>query len=252
MIRLANVSKVYDGKYALRDINLNIKKGETLAIIGGSGSGKSTLLQLLIGLIRPDSGEIYIGGQETTHLSEKELDKVRLNMGMVFQYSALFDSMTVGENVAFGLREHKNLPEAEIQRIIKEKLALVGLPGVEDKLPGELSGGMKKRVGLARAIAIEPEIIFYDEPSSGLDPITTAKIDELIVDMQRKLGVTSVVVTHDMASACRIADRIAMVYEGELIAVDTVERFQKLEDERVQAFFKTLHLEKTERDEQRA
>ncbi len=252
MIRLANVSKVYDGKYALRDINLNIKKGETLAIIGGSGSGKSTLLQLLIGLIRPDSGEIYIGGQETTHLSEKELDKVRLNMGMVFQYSALFDSMTVGENVAFGLREHKNLPEAEIQRIIKEKLALVGLPGVEDKLPGELSGGMKKRVGLARAIAIEPEIIFYDEPSSGLDPITTAKIDELIVDMQRKLGVTSVVVTHDMASACRIADRIAMVYEGELIAVDTVARFQKLEDERVQAFFKTLHLEKTERDEQRA
>lgn len=252
MIRLANVSKVYDGKYALWDINLNIKKGETLAVIGGSGSGKSTLLQLLIGLIRPDSGEIYIGGQETTHLSEKELDKVRLNMGMVFQYSALFDSMTVGENVAFGLREHKNLPEAEIQRIIKEKLALVGLPGVENKLPGELSGGMKKRVGLARAIAIEPEIIFYDEPSSGLDPITTAKIDELIVDMQRKLGVTSVVVTHDMASACRIADRIAMVYEGELIAVDTVARFQKLEDERVQAFFKTLHLEKTERDEQRA
>ena len=238
MIRLANVCKVYDGKYALRDINLNIKKGETLAVIGGSGSGKSTLLQLLVGLIRPDSGEIYIGGQETTKLTEKELDKVRLNMGMVFQYSALFDSMTVGENVAFGLREHKHLPEAEIQRIIREKLDLVGLPGVENKLPGELSGGMKKRVGLA--IAFEPEIIFYDEPSSGLDPITTTKIDELIVDMQHKLGVTSVVVTHDMASACRIADRIAMVYEGELIAVDTVKKFQELQDERVQAFFKTL------------
>ena len=240
MIRLANVCKVYDGKYALLDINLNIKKGETVAVIGGSGSGKSTLLQLLVGLIRPDSGEIYIGGQETTKLTEKELDKVRLNMGMVFQYSALFDSMTVGENVAFGLREHKHLPEAEIQRIIREKLDLVGLPGVENKLPGELSGGMKKRVGLARAIAIEPEIIFYDEPSSGLDPITTTKIDELIVDMQHKLGVTSVVVTHDMASACRIADRIAMVYEGELIAVDTVKQFQELQDERVQAFFKTL------------
>jgi phospholipid/cholesterol/gamma-HCH transport system ATP-binding protein len=240
MIRLANVCKVYDGKYALRDINLNIKKGETVAVIGGSGSGKSTLLQLLVGLIRPDSGEIYIGGQETTKLTEKELDKVRLNMGMVFQYSALFDSMTVGENVAFGLREHKHLPEAEIQRIIREKLDLVGLPGVENKLPGELSGGMKKRVGLARAIAFEPEIIFYDEPSSGLDPITTTKIDELIVDMQHKLGVTSVVVTHDMASACRIADRIAMVYEGELIAVDTVKKFQELQDERVQAFFKTL------------
>ena len=249
MIRLANVCKVYDGKYALRDINLNIKKGETLAVIGGSGSGKSTLLQLLVGLIRPDSGEIYIGGQETTKLTEKELDKVRLNMGMVFQYSALFDSMTVGENVAFGLREHKHLPEAEIQRIIREKLDLVGLPGVENKLPGELSGGMKKRVGLARAIAFEPEIIFYDEPSSGLDPITTTKIDELIVDMQHKLGVTSVVVTHDMASACRIADRIAMVYEGELIAVDTVKKFQELQDERVQAFFKILHTEKTERDE---
>ena len=240
MIRLANVCKVYDGKYALRDINLNIQKGETVAVIGGSGSGKSTLLQLLVGLIRPDSGEIYIGGQETTKLTEKELDKVRLNMGMVFQYSALFDSMTVGENVAFGLREHKHLPEAEIQRIIREKLDLVGLPGVENKLPGELSGGMKKRVGLARAIAFEPEIIFYDEPSSGLDPITTTKIDELIVDMQHKLGVTSVVVTHDMASACRIADRIAMVYEGELIAVDTVKKFQELQDERVQAFFKTL------------
>jgi len=252
MIRLTNVCKVYDGKYALHNINLTIKKGETLAVIGGSGSGKSTLLQLLVGLIRPDSGEIYIGGQETTHLSEKELDKVRLNMGMVFQYSALFDSMTVGENVAFGLREHKSLPETEIQRIIKEKLTLVGLPGVEQKMPGELSGGMKKRVGLARAIAIEPDIIFYDEPSSGLDPITTTKIDELIVDMQRKLSVTSVVVTHDMASACRIADRIAMIYEGELIAVDTVERFQQIEDERVQAFFKTLHTEKSERDEQRA
>ncbi|SFA98340.1 ABC transporter ATP-binding protein [Selenomonas ruminantium] len=249
MIRLANVNKVYDGKYALRDINLTIKKGETLAVIGGSGSGKSTLLQLLVGLIRPDSGEIYIGGKEITHLSEKEMDKVRLNMGMVFQYSALFDSMTVGENVAFGLREHRKLPEAKIQRIIKEKLDLVGLHGVEKKLPSELSGGMKKRVGLARAIAFEPDIIFYDEPSSGLDPITTAKIDELIVDMQKKLGVTSVVVTHDMASACRIADRIAMVYEGDLIAVDTVERFQQIEDERVQAFFKILHTEKTERDE---
>ncbi|MCR5757088.1 MAG: ABC transporter ATP-binding protein [Selenomonas sp.] len=252
MIRLANVSKVYSGKYALRDINLTIEKGETLAVIGGSGSGKSTLLQLLVGLIRPDQGSIYIGGQEITRLSEKEMDKVRLNMGMVFQYSALFDSMTVGENVAFGLREHRNLPEEEIQRIVREKLELVGLPGVEEKFPGELSGGMKKRVGLARAIAIEPEIIFYDEPSSGLDPITTAKIDELIVDMQKKLGVTSVVVTHDMASACRIANRIAMVYEGDLIAVDTVKRFQKIEDERVQAFFRTLHLEKAERNEQRA
>ena len=249
MIRLSHVSKIYDGNYALHDINMEIRAGETLAIIGGSGSGKSTLLQLLVGLIRPDEGEIYIGGQEISRLSEKQMDRVRLHMGMVFQYSALFDSMTVGENVAFGLREHKHFSEAEITRIVKEKLELVGLPGVENKMPGELSGGMKKRVGLARAIAIEPETIFYDEPSSGLDPLTTAKIDELIVDMQKKLGVTSVVVTHDMASACRIADRIAMIYQGELIAVDTVARFQKLEDERVQAFFKTLH---TQKEEQRA
>ena len=252
MIKLSHVSKIYDGEYALRDINLEIRDGETLAIIGGSGSGKSTLLQLLVGLIHPDEGEIYIGGQEITHLSEKEMDKVRLNMGMVFQYSALFDSMSVGENVAFGLREHSHLPEAEIQRIVRQKLDLVGLPGVEAKMPGELSGGMKKRVSLARAIAIEPEIIFYDEPSSGLDPLTTTKIDELIVDMQKKLGVTSVVVTHDMASACRIADRIAMVYEGRLIAVDTVKRFQQIEDERVQAFFRTLHTDKGEKEELRA
>ena len=252
MIKLSHVSKIYDGQYALQDINLEIKDGETLAVIGGSGSGKSTLLQLLVGLIRPDEGEIYIGGQEITHLSEKEMDRVRLNMGMVFQYSALFDSMTVGENVAFGLREHRKLPETEIQSIVKQKLMLVGLPGVEAKMPGELSGGMKKRVSLARAIAIEPEIIFYDEPSSGLDPLTTAKIDELIVDMQQKLGVTSVVVTHDMASACRIADRIAMVYEGRLIAVDTVKNFQQIEDERVQAFFRTLHTDKGEKEELQA
>ena len=243
MIKLVDVCKSFDKTKALRNINLEIKEGETLAIIGGSGSGKSTLLRLLIGLIRPTSGQILVRGKDVAGYSEEEWDKLRLRMGMVFQYSALFDSMTVGENVAFGLREHKSLPETEIQRIIKEKLTLVGLPGVEQKMPGELSGGMKKRVGLARAIAIEPDIIFYDEPSSGLDPITTAKIDELIVDMQRKLSVTSVVVTHDMASACRIADRIAMIYEGELIAVDTVDRFQHIEDERVQAFFKTLHTE---------
>ena len=169
-----------------------------------------------------------------------------MRMGMVFQYSALFDSMTVGDNVAFGLREHTDKSEAEISRIVQEKLALVGLEGVEQMMPNELSGGMKKRVGLARAIACEPSVIFYDEPSSGLDPIMTARIDELIVNTQRKLGVTSVVVTHDMASACRIADRIAMIYEGELIAVDTVEKFKQLNDDRVQAFFRTLSIAEKE------
>jgi phospholipid/cholesterol/gamma-HCH transport system ATP-binding protein len=240
MIELVDVCKSFDKSEALKHINLSIKEGETLAIIGGSGSGKSTLLRLLIGLIRPTSGQVLVRGRDVASLNEEEWDKLRLRMGMVFQYSALFDSMTVGDNVAFGLREHTDKSEAEISRIVQEKLALVGLEGVEQMMPNELSGGMKKRVGLARAIACEPSVIFYDEPSSGLDPIMTARIDELIVNTQRKLGVTSVVVTHDMASACRIADRIAMIYEGELIAVDTVENFKQLNDDRVQAFFRTL------------
>jgi phospholipid/cholesterol/gamma-HCH transport system ATP-binding protein len=240
MIELVDVCKSFDKSEALKHINLSIKEGETLAIIGGSGSGKSTLLRLLIGLIRPTSGQILVRGRDVARLSEEEWDKLRLRMGMVFQYSALFDSMSVGDNVAFGLREHTDKSEAEIAAIVKEKLALVGLNGVEQMMPNELSGGMKKRVGLARAIACEPSVIFYDEPSSGLDPIMTARIDELIVSTQKKLGVTSVVVTHDMASACRIADRIAMIYEGELIAVDTVEKFKTIRDDRVQAFFKTL------------
>ena len=241
MIRLNNVKKRFGDKEALKGISLTINKGETIAIIGGSGSGKSTLFRLMIGLDRPTSGEIYIGGDNITAMNENALDRVRLRMGMVFQYSALFDSMSVGENVAFGLREHTDKSNNEIARIVAEKLELVGLPDAASLMPQELSGGMKKRVGLARAIATDPEIIFYDEPSSGLDPIMTAKIDELIIDMQRKLDVTSVVVTHDMASASRISDRIAMIYDGELIAVDTAERFQDIKDERVQAFFRTLH-----------
>ena len=241
MIRLNNVKKCFGDKEALKGVSLTIEKGETIAIIGGSGSGKSTLLRLMIGLDRPTSGEIYLGGDNIAVMSEDALDRVRLRMGMVFQYSALFDSMSVGENVAFGLREHTTKSEDEIQRIVAEKLVLVGLPDAATMMPQELSGGMKKRVGLARAIATDPEIIFYDEPSSGLDPIMTAKIDELIIDMQRKLDVTSIVVTHDMASASRIADRIAMIYDGQLIAVDTAERFQDIKDERVQAFFRTLH-----------
>ncbi len=246
MIELVDVCKSFDKSEALKHINLSIREGETLAIIGGSGSGKSTLLRLLIGLIRPTSGQILVRGRDVAGLSEAEWDEIRLRMGMVFQYSALFDSMTVGDNVAFGLREHTDKSEAEIGRIVKEKLALVGLEGVEQMMPNELSGGMKKRVGLARAIACEPSVIFYDEPSSGLDPIMTARIDELIVNTQRKLGVTSVVVTHDMASACRIADRIAMIYQGELIAADTVEKFKQINDDRVQAFFRTLSVAEKE------
>lgn len=240
MIRIVDVTKKFGAKVALKNINLEIADGETLAIIGGSGSGKSTLLRLMIGLIQPTSGEIWIGDDEISRMTEKEMMRVRLRMGMVFQYSALFDSMTVGDNVAFGLVEHTDFSRKKIQEIVKEKLHQVGLEGVENLMPNELSGGMKKRVSLARAIAFGPEIIFYDEPSSGLDPITTNRIDELIIETQRALKVTSIVVTHDMVSACRIADRIAMVYNGELIAVDTVENFKKIQDERVKDFFRII------------
>ncbi|MGN0942020.1 MAG: ABC transporter ATP-binding protein [Selenomonadaceae bacterium] len=242
MIELKNINKSFGDKSVLRDINLKINDGETIAIIGGSGSGKSTLLRLMIGLIRPTSGEIWINGTEISGLTEDALDEVRLKMGMVFQYSALFDSMTVGDNVAFVLREHTDYSEDKIQDIVEEKLAMVGLPGEEDTMPNDLSGGMKKRVSLARAIAFEPSIIFYDEPDSGLDPVMTEKIDELIMEMQRKLHVTSIVVTHDMETACLVADRIAMIYEGDLIAIDTVENFRRINDPRVKAFLRGLYL----------
>ncbi len=240
MIKLINVTKKFGMKLALKSINLEIADGETLAIIGGSGSGKSTLLRLMIGLIQPTSGQIWIGDDEISRMDEKEMMRVRLKMGMVFQYSALFDSMTVGDNVAFGLVEHTDFSKEKIQKIVHEKLKQVGLEGVENRMPNELSGGMKKRVSLARAIAFGPEIIFYDEPSSGLDPITTNRIDELIIETQRALKVTSIVVTHDMVSACRIADRIAMVYNGELIAVDTPDNFKKIQDKRVKDFFRII------------
>lgn len=238
MIKIKNVTKRFGEKVALDSINLSVKDGETLAIIGGSGSGKSTLLRLMIGLIQPSEGEIWIDGDEISTMTEDQLQTVRLKMGMVFQYSALFDSMTVGDNVAFGLVEHTKLPKDRIRSIVREKLRQVGLKDVENLMPNELSGGMKKRVSLARALAFNPKIILYDEPSSGLDPITTAMIDELILATQKNLKVTSVIVTHDMASACRTANRIAMVYQGELIAVDTVENFRHNPDERIQAFFR--------------
>ena len=240
MIQLVNVFKYFGEKRALNNINLTIADGETLAIIGGSGSGKSTLLRLMIGLIKPSSGNIFIDGEDISNFNEEQMTKVRLKMGMVFQYSALFDSMTVGENVAFGLIEHSDLPRDKINKIVTEKLHQVGLEGVENLMPNELSGGMKKRVSLARAIAFGPSIIFYDEPSSGLDPVTTNKIDELIISTQKALKVTSIVVTHDMVSACRIADRIAMVYNGDLIAVDTVEKFKKINDPRIKEFFRIV------------
>ncbi|WP_177503763.1 ABC transporter ATP-binding protein [Anaerosinus sp.] len=236
MIELKGVNKSFQQRRILKNINLEITKGETLAIIGASGSGKSTLLRLIIGLLKPDDGEIWIKNKEISNLPEKELNEVRLNMGMVFQYSALFDSMTIGDNVAFGLREHTTLSEAEIKEIVQENLRMVDLAGFENMMPNELSGGMKKRVSLARAIAFKPDILLYDEPSAGLDPIMSAKIDELIYHMQQKLGVTSIVVTHHMNSAFAIADRIAMIHEGEIIAIGDVEMIQNLKNPIVQNF----------------
>jgi len=236
MIELKRVRMAYQKKIVLNDINLKIKSGETLAIIGASGSGKSTLLRLMIGLLRPASGEIWIGGQEISRMSEKELDKVRMHMGMVFQYSALFDSLTVGDNVAFGLREHTSMSEREIAAVVAEKLAMVGLEGYETYLPGELSGGMKKRVSLARVLAFEPEIILYDEPSAGLDPIMTVKIDKLIAQTQKSLQVTSVIVTHHMKSALTLADRIVMLHAGGIIEAGTPEEIKNSENPLVREF----------------
>ena len=192
--------------------------------------------RLLIGLLRPEKGKIFIKDEEISQMTEAQLDKIRLKMGMVFQYSALFDSMSVGDNVGFGLKEHGKMRKEQIRQIVEEKLKMVELEGFADFMPNELSGGMKKRVSLARAIAFEPEILLYDEPSSGLDPITSAKIDDLIVQMQKLLGVTSIVVTHDMNSAFYIADRIAMLYNGEMIAIGTPEEIKKSTDSRVLEF----------------
>ena len=242
MIRIENICKSFGEKQVLKNINMEIREGETLAIIGGSGSGKSTLLRLLIGLDRPTSGEIYIMGQAISHMQEAELDKLRMNMCMVFQYSALFDSMTVGENVAFGLREHTDLSEEEIQTIVARKLEQVGLPGIQSTMPGELSGGMKKRVGLARAIAFDPKIIFYDEPSSGLDPITTVKIDELMKETQKKQKATRVEVTHQKVSASNIEDRIPNKKKGKLKQKETVQNFCHIKDERVQSFMQRMYM----------
>lgn len=236
MIRLVNVAKAYGSHTVLDGVNLEVKKGEIMVIIGPSGSGKSTLLRLMIGLSRPTAGEIWIGEREISSLPEEELNKIRRHMGMVFQYAALFDSLTVGENVAFGLRQHTRLPEQDIARIVARRLKMVGLTGQENVMPSELSGGMKKRVGLARAMALNPDIVLYDEPTAGLDPVMASAIDRLICRARRIFGVTSVVVTHDMGSAFRIADRIAFLSDKRLTAVGTVEEIRNNPDPAVQQF----------------
>lgn len=240
MIKLTNVNMEFRGKQILNHINLEVAQGETMVIIGPSGSGKSTILRLIIGLLKPTMGEILIKDQEISGLSENALNKVRMDMGMVFQYSALFDSMTVGENVAFGLREHTNADEKEITKIVSRNLRMVGLADQQNRMPNELSGGMKKRVSLARAIAMKPEIMLYDEPTAGLDPIMSGTIDRLIMNTKRMLGVTSVVVTHHMSSAFTVADRIAMIHNGTIIEVGAVEEIKRSENPLVQQFIHGL------------
>ena len=236
MIKLENITVAFGNKTVLSDISLQISKGEIMVIIGPSGSGKSTLLRLIIGLLKPTSGKVWVFGRDVTTMGEDELNVLRQHMGMVFQYSALFDSMTVGENVAFGLRQHTTLTENEILSIVRRKLRMVGLWGQENTMPSELSGGMKKRVSLARAIALNPDIVLYDEPTAGLDPVKSSAIDRLIRSTRRIIGATSVVVTHDMNSAFSVADRIAMIYEGRIIEMGTVDEFKQSSNPKVQQF----------------
>lgn len=240
MISIRHVYQTFGSRQILNDVSLTVKDGETMVILGASGSGKSTLLKLIIGLLTPTSGEVLVDGKDMSRLSEEELNKARRNMGFVFQYSALFDSMNVKENVAFGLRMHTKLPEEEIDRIVKEKLHLVGLDGIENLMPSSLSGGMKKRVSLARAIALEPKIILYDEPTAGLDPIRSTDISLLIKHTQKALHATSVVVTHDLKSAEMIADRMAFLYKGSFLAIGRPEDLKASEDERVRQFMEGL------------
>jgi phospholipid/cholesterol/gamma-HCH transport system ATP-binding protein len=222
LIDVQDLYKSFNGFPVLKGINLKIPEGTTTVILGGSGSGKTVLMKHIMGLFKPDRGQVIVDGQNVSTMSRQELAVFRQRMGMVFQSAALFDSMTVADNVAFPLREHNpGLSEAEIQEKVKEKLAVVDLHGVEQKFPAELSGGMRKRVGLARAIVREPKIVLYDEPTTGLDPLTTESVDEMIIHARERLLVTSVVISHDVGSAFHIADRIAMLNEGRVVEEGT-------------------------------
>jgi phospholipid/cholesterol/gamma-HCH transport system ATP-binding protein len=236
MIEIKDVHKSFGRNLVLRGVDLAINKCETMVILGRSGCGKSVLLKLIMGLMKPDSGKILVNGDEITSLNDNQLNKLRQKFGMLFQASALFDSMTVDENVGLGLREHTKLSEEEVTQKVREKLKMVGLSGVERMKPAELSGGMKKRVGLARAIAMDPQYILYDEPTTGLDPIMADVINELIATLRNTLCITSIAVTHDIVSAYKIADRIAMLYEGKIIFVGTPDQVKNTDDPVVRQF----------------
>lgn len=236
IIRLDSVSKSFGALKVLRGVNLSLRQGETTVILGESGSGKSVLLKHIVALLRPDAGEVHLHGQRIDNLSERELVPLRAHFGFLFQNSALFDSFTVAQNVGFPLVEHAHKSRKEVEGIVRDKLRMVGLDGVQAKRPAELSGGQRKRVALARAIAMDPEVILYDEPTTGLDPPRADVINELIVKLRNEIGATGVVVTHDMTSAFKVADRIVMLYEGNLIFDGTAAEIKATPDQRVRRF----------------
>lgn len=236
IISLKNVSKYFQGKKTIDNVNLDIFRGETFVIMGCSGSGKSTLVRLMTGILKPDEGSIVIKGKDISKVSTDELDEVKKTFGMLFQYSALLDSLTVQENVALPIKEHAKLADEIIDIIIKMKLSLVGLRGYEKYYPSQISGGMRKRVGLARAIALDPDIVFYDEPTSGLDPVVGGAIDKLIKELSEKLLITSVVITHDMQSVFNIADRLAMIHKGKIVEVTSGKELRNSPNPYIQQF----------------
>ena len=236
MIRIRGLTEKLGTKQVLNGVDLDVENGETMVVMGRSGTGKSVLLKHVIGLMSPDAGSLEVDGTDLVGLREGELSEIRKRFGMLFQGAALFDSMTVGENVGLALVEHLRLPKAEVRRRVAERLEWVGLKGVEGMRPGSLSGGMRKRVGLARAIAMDPQYILYDEPTTGLDPILAGSIGELIRSLQQRLGVTSIVVTHDMASAYKVADRMAMLDGGRIVFTGTTEEVRHTRDPLVRQF----------------
>ncbi len=236
MIQLVDIHKAFGPKQVLRGFSLEIPEGETMVIIGYSGSGKSVAIKHIVGLLEPDKGTVFVDGLEVPRLGRRELYALRARIGYVFQFAALFDSLSIGDNVAMGLRKQGLLSAEQIEARVDEALTLVDLPNVQHLFPAELSGGMRKRVGLARAIALRPKYLLYDEPTTGLDPVTSAVIDELMIRMREKLGVTSIVITHDMRSAYRVGTRIAMLYEGRVRQVGAVDEIRHSSDEIVRQF----------------
>ncbi|MFT7621353.1 MAG: phospholipid/cholesterol/gamma-HCH transport system ATP-binding protein [Myxococcota bacterium] len=237
-VRVQGLHKAFGKHQILKGINLEIPRGKTTIIIGGSGSGKSVLIKHIIGLLRPDRGTVEVDGEDITRMSERALTAVRGKFGMLFQHAALFDSMTVADNVAFPLKEHTRLSRKQIRIKVSEQLEILGLPGSEDKWPAELSGGMRKRVGLARALMMDPQFLIYDEPTTGLDPILAHQVDQMILDTQERLGVTSIVISHDMASTFRLAHQIAMLYHGEIVVTGDPAALSVCEVPRVQEFIR--------------